>query len=74
MATCIINVEFGNVSVFIIKHIIYFKGDPDCGEETGERQMRVMGKQNEIKAIMKTINFSSCLRARLHRDFPIDSR
>lgn len=52
MATCITNVEFGYV--FSIKYIIYYKGDPGCGEDTGERQMRVMGKQRmKVKRLWK---------------------
>lgn len=52
MATCITNAEFG--CDFSIKYIIYYKGAPGCGEDTGERQMRVMGKQRmKVKQLWK---------------------
>lgn len=54
MAPCIINAEFGHVPIFSVKYIIYFKGDPGCGEEIGEREMRVMGKQRmKLKQLCK---------------------
>lgn len=64
MAICFMNVEIGSVSISSIKYNIYFKGDPRCGEETGERQ------RWRSKAFMGN-NLSSCLLSQNTMDLEI---